>query len=198
MPQSTSKLGEHRNDKPEPNGYAPFNHTQTDNLTPNDKYPATRTPDDAFQALFKRNQWVCWRFLERAGKKPAKVPIDPRTGTSASPTDPKTWGSYESVLAAKEEHGCDGIGFVLTAEDPYTVVDLDECIDLETGELAGWAAKIVEEFDSYTELSPSRTGLHIWVLGRLLEDGKRKEPVEAYSARRYVTFTGQRLGGSGD
>lgn len=199
MPDKTSKLGEHRNDRPKPNGYAPFNYTQTDQLAPNDKYPAaTPTPDDAFQALFKRNQWVCWRFLERPGKKPAKVPVNPRTGTFASPTNSKTWGSYESTLAAKEEHGCDGIGFVLTAQDPYTVIDLDGCIDPETGELAEWAVEIVEEFDSYTEFSPSRTGLHIWVLGTLPEDGRRIGPVEAYSAKRYVTFTGQRLGGSGD
>jgi hypothetical protein len=148
-------------------------------------------PSWTLDELCKLDQWVCWRYSERPGKKPAKEPTDPRTGALASTKRPATWSSYELAFSAKGEHEYDGIGFVLTAGDAYSVVDLDGCIDPDTGELEPWAAEIVAQFDSYTELSPSGTGLHIWMLGTLPRSGVRSGPVEAYSAKRYVTVTGQ-------
>jgi putative DNA primase/helicase len=140
-------------------------------------------------------QWLCWRFEERDGK-PTKVPYDPRTGEKAESTNPKTWTSYEKAVSECKKHGYDGLGFVFTPEDDLCGVDLDKCLDPETGELEGWAQKIIGELDSYTEISPSGTGVHILVRGELPTGRNRKGRFEAYDRGRYFTVTGKHLAGS--
>ena len=48
-------------------------------------------------------------------------------------------------------------------------VDLDDCRDPDSGELAGWAGLIVNELSSYTEISPSGTDLHVLLEGTVPE-----------------------------
>src|SRR5215216_2035579 len=140
-------------------------------------------------------QWLCWRFEERDGK-PTKVPYDPRTGEKAESTNPKTWTSYEKAVSECKKHGYDGLGFVFTPEDDLCGVDLDKCLDPETGELEGWAQEIIGELDSYTEISPSGTGVHILVRGELPTGRNRKGRFEAYDRGRYFTVTGKHLPGT--
>src|SRR3712207_2385005 len=102
-------------------------------------------------------QWLVWRSEERHGK-PTKVPYSPITGQMASSTNPEGWASYQQAVRACKEHGYDGIGFVFTAEDELCGVDLDGCLDPKTGGLEDWARQIVEELNSYTEISPSEIG----------------------------------------
>jgi len=40
-------------------------------------------------------------------------------------------------------------------------LDLDGCRNPETGECAGWAEQVVDRFDSYSEASPSQTGVRV-------------------------------------
>ena len=92
-------------------------------------------------------QWVCWRSEERDGKR-TKVPYSPLTGRKASSTDPGTWGSYAEVVAARKEHGHDGIGFVFTEDGPFCSVDLDRCLDPETDEIEERARDLIEHLRS--------------------------------------------------
>ena len=143
----------------------------------------------------KRDQWVVW-VMECRGKdqKPTKVPKDPRTLRNAKTTSPDTWGSFEEACAACENHPeVDGIGFVFTDNDPYVGIDLDGVVDRETGVLNELANDFVSNIESYTELSPSGTGLHIIVEGQLPEAGSRKGPVEMYRKGRYFTVTGETI-----
>jgi putative DNA primase/helicase len=89
-----------------------------------------------------------------------------------------------------------GVGFVFTEDDPYAGIDLDKCRNPETGEIDQWARKIVDALDSYTEVSPSGTGLHIFVKATLPGRNNRKGPVEMYESRRYFTLTGKHLNGT--
>lgn len=73
-------------------------------------------------------------------------------------------------------------------------VDLDDCIDPKTGDIEPWAAKIIEKLDSYTELSPSGTGVHIITKGEIPANGKM-ENGEMYSAKQFFTMTGHHLPG---
>ena len=116
------------------------------------------------QSMRDLRQWLVWRSEERDGK-PTKIPYSPLTGLRASSTDSETWASYEEAVRACKEHGYSGIGFVFTPEDDLCGVDLDGCLNPETGDMEGWAQEIVEELDSYTEISPSGTGVHILVRG---------------------------------
>jgi len=140
-------------------------------------------------------QWLCWRSDERDGK-PTKIPYSPLTGQRASSTSRGTWAGYEEAVRACEEHGYGGIGFVFTSEDDLCGVDLDGCLNADTGEIEPWARIIIEELDSYTEISPSGTGVHVLVRATLPEGRNRKGRFETYDRDRYFTVTGKHLAGT--
>jgi putative DNA primase/helicase len=144
------------------------------------------------EELRVRPQWVVWKAV---GDKPDKVPYSPRTGRRASSTDLLTWGTFEEALQAYENGEYAGVGFVFSTADPYTGIDLDDCVD-EDGGIALWALEIVRYFDSYTELSATGTGLHIIVRGNV--PNRRKGSVEVYSSRRFFAVTGHVAEVSGD
>ena len=74
---------------------------------------------------------------------------------------------------------------------PFTGIDLDGCVDPQTGEVAAWAMEIVRYFDSYTEVSVTGTGLHIIIEGEI--PNRRKGEIEVYSSKRFFTVTGHEL-----
>jgi putative DNA primase/helicase len=142
-------------------------------------------------------QWVCWKWAWVDGRW-TKIPVNPKTGGRASTTAPATWSPLEAAIASMERHHLPGIGFVLTPHDPFVGIDLDHCRDPQTGDIAAWARQIVDTFDSLTEITPSETGLRIWIMthdGLLPEgvNGRRKGQVEIYGAGRFFTVTGHRL-----
>jgi putative DNA primase/helicase len=49
---------------------------------------------------------------------------------------------------------------------------------------------------SYTEISPSKTGLHIFVKGKLPDQGRKRDRIEMYDSGRYFTMTGKHLEGT--
>jgi hypothetical protein len=77
-------------------------------------------------------------------------------------------------------------------DDPYCGVDLDDCI--HEGEVAPWATEIVEALDSYTEISPSGTGLKVYVLASKSGQRTRTGNIEMYDSGRFFTFTGRQYG----
>jgi hypothetical protein len=131
-------------------------------------------------------QWVAWRYVDRGGPKPSKLPFSPRTGQVASVTDATTWATFNESVAALQSGGFDGIGFVFTDADPFTGIDLDDCHG--DAEAKAVQDRIFDAFPSYAELSPSGTGLHIIVKGRVR--GSRRGFVEVYSTERFFTMTG--------
>lgn len=138
--------------------------------------------------------WVCWR-LEQRNNKMTKLPYDPKTGKLASSTGPETWASFELALDAVAAGGYNGVGFVFSNDNTFTGVDLDHCV--KDGAVEPWAKQIVNLLDSYTELSPSGTGLHIIIKGKLPEGVRcRKGAIEIYSRDRYFTMTGKPLEGT--
>ncbi len=139
-------------------------------------------------------QWVLWRFEKRQGKT-TKVPINPRTSRRADTTDPTTWATFEEVVPLAGERGL-GIGFVFSPDDQFAGVDLDDCRDPLTGAIAAWATAIVSDLRSYTEVSPSGTGLKIFVRGDLPPGGNRKGAIELYDRARFFTVTGRHLSGT--
>lgn len=139
-------------------------------------------------------QWVLWRLEARPGAKPTKIPYQ-LNGAKADVTRPETWCSFDEAVAAcpnpdyttLDPKGFSGIGFVLTKADPFGFIDLDDCHD----DISSYERqiKIYREFDSYSEKSPSGTGLHIIVKGKVPQ-GRRRSNIEIYSDERYMTMTG--------
>jgi len=146
--------------------------------------------------LKDRPQWVVWRLETRDGK-PTKIPYsaaNPKRKAKANV--PTTWGTYDQAVKAYAAGGFSGIGFEFSADDPFTGIDLDHPKDSETGETKECALKIIQGLNSYTELSPSGTGFHIWVKGKLPPGRNRKGNVEMYFSGRYFTITGHHLEGT--
>lgn len=138
-------------------------------------------------------QWVTWRYeQEEVGKKPTKVLYNPLFNGHASVSSPETWVSYEEAVAAFEDNGdmWAGIGFVLTTDDPYCFIDLDNTDDRpDHKELFDLQNTLYNSFHSYAEWSPSGKGLHIITKGAV-ERGRKRKQVEIYSQLRFMTMTG--------
>ena len=145
------------------------------------------------QELRDQRSWVTWR-LEREGERSVKPPYDPRTGHKAKSNDPSTWGSFGEACQAVAEGHYDGIGFELAP--PIVGIDLDGCRDPESGFIDDGAQTIIDELDSYTEVSPSGRGIHILAKGQLPPGGRRMKGVEIYDRDRYFTVTGQHIAGT--
>src|SRR5512139_4082173 len=92
-----------------------------------------------------------------------KAPISPRTGHNADVRNRTLFVSYDDAVVYAQNHGLD-IGFVLTPDDPFTVIDLDATTSAEHLERH---KKIYEVFPTYTELSRGRGGVHIWCKGKV-------------------------------
>jgi hypothetical protein len=147
--------------------------------------------------LTSRPQWVVWRWEERDGK-PDKPPYNPKTGKLASSTNPTTWTTFEQAMGVCDSGDWDGVGYVFTVDDPFAGVDLDNCIDPTSGEIAPWAQAIIKFLSSYSEVSPSKMGVKIFLQGRLPDDGRRRhgKALEMYDRGRYFTVTGDHVQGT--
>lgn len=132
-------------------------------------------------------QWIVWRYEESEGKKPTKNLYSPLWGTQANVQSPATWASYNEAVHAYEQGGWAGIGFVFTKDDPYSGIDLDDTEGDATAHER--QLKVFQAFPSYTEHSPSGTGIHIIVKGKV-ERGRRRSKIELYPHERFFTMTG--------
>jgi putative DNA primase/helicase len=158
----------------------------------------TTTQLDAMRAnipaeLQQLAQWVTWKYEQRPNeKKPTKVLYNPATGARADSTEPRTWATFAEAGAVYERGGFDGLGFVVTDDDPYVGVDLDGCI--VNDELTDDANRWLLLLNSYTEITPSGVGVRVWIRGK--KPGQRcknaKLGVEIYETERFFTVTGNR------
>ncbi len=158
--------------------------------------PSSLIAENIPQVLKDRPQWVCWRREKRVGKV-TKIPYSVRSGQAASSTDPSTWATYDEAMRSYERGGCTGIGYVFSSDDDFCGVDLDNSRDPDTGTLKPWAQQIVNDLDSYTEVSPSGRGVKIFLLARKPGDRCRRKyhdgEIEIYDKDRFFTLTGWRL-----
>ena len=152
------------------------------------------------QELRRCAQWVCWRYVDRGeGKKPDKQPVNPHSShnlANAGVHWPNTWTNFEHAYMtylAYRNRCLRGVGFVLTENDPFVAIDLDNCIS--AGKISPEAQAIVDSVRSYTEISPSGHGLRILVDSPGFAGNMRRQTLEVYSHSRFVTITGQHLEG---
>lgn len=140
-------------------------------------------------------RWVLWRAEQRNGRS-TKVPYDPTNPERrASSIDPTTWAPFDAAAAALPFADCSGIGFTLG--DGIVGVDLDGALD-DAGDPTPQTARLLATLPAtYTEVSPSGRGLHLFFRGRLPgRGGIKRNGLEVYEAGRYFTFTGRRFGDS--
>ncbi|WP_417739144.1 hypothetical protein [Rosistilla oblonga] len=150
---------------------------------------------NAVPAMLRRfDQWVCWKYVQdQGGGRRRKVPVNPKSRRFASVKDRSTWTGIEDAIQTYFEHldELDGIGFVFTMDDPFIGVDLDNCRDPGTGNLSVTAEEILERIPTYTEVSPSGTGVKaIATIDSAFPSCRRSDPaIEIYSSGRFFTIT---------
>lgn len=163
---------------------------------------ADKIPDE----LKQRKCWVVWKYLIRHGKK-TKIPFQ-MSGAEAKTNDPSTWDTFDTALRRFAAGAWEGIGFVFSPDDPYTGIDLDGCRNPDTKVIEPWAKEIICSLGGYAELSPSLSGVKIWVKASWPQDAGHKVPVpdaakvcdkepgiEIYDWGRFFTVTGRVLAG---
>lgn len=158
-------------------------------------------------ALRELKQWLIWKFEPnpKPGKKDLKVPYYAKSGTKrgwmpgvrskkvgqGSAEELPLLVTFDEALAAAQERGMTGIGLAMVPGQPVTALDFDHCV------VDGAIDPAVEALivGTYSEISPSGTGVRAFVLGDL---GDRSDAhpedgafgFETYTTSRFVTFTG--------
>jgi len=142
--------------------------------------------------LKQYNQWLLWRFVNGA-----KVPIN-RWGENSGCNKPDHFMSYEEAVAVDDSYTLNGVmgpAFVFTENDPFVGIDLDDARCPSSGKIKEWAIQLITMVGSYTEVSPSLSGVKIYVKASLPNNIKHNAPyadgaVEVYDRGRFFTFTG--------
>jgi replicative DNA helicase len=163
--------------------------------------------------LKQLKRWTCfclyWNPKKNDGKGGySKPPICPTSLWNGSSTNAEKWSDFKTAAAqigkpchykAGEqtvESKVEGVGFVFEGSG-YFGIDLDHVL---TGDkLTEAASDIIRTADSYAEISPSGTGVHILCKGAI-PAGRNKvangdgTDFEMYESGRYFTVTGNALG----
>ena len=157
--------------------------------------------EDIPQELQAFPQFVAWCYEWRIGEKSedqklTKVPYTTQNN-QASHSRPRDWTTLDKVLGHIDANPARkyGVGYVFSENDPFCGIDLDNCRDPKTGEIAEWAWEWIRKLGSYAEVSPSGTGVKV-VVKAVLPGKGRKNPnyeggaVEVYDRKRFFTLTG--------
>ncbi len=134
-----------------------------------------------------QKRWVNWKGEELEEGNIKKLPISVN-GRTASTADPLTWSTYKEVVNISQE-----IGIVFTPDQLLLGIDIDHCLNGNeiVHEEKEKIIELIEEAETYTEISPSKTGLHLFLslTSPLQLIANRKGPFEAYTSGRYFTVT---------
>jgi predicted P-loop ATPase len=158
-------------------------------------------PPSVLSELADRPQWLVWGYRpgETEEKKYRKMPHyadgGRRFSDQGSDKDRKRLVTLVDAVAAVSRGDFDGVGFAFLPDDGLIGIDLDGMIDPETGEISERCEAIIDACDSYTELSPSGKGVHIFCAQEHAEGLRtfksNKVGVEVFIGAQFFTFTGR-------
>lgn len=160
--------------------------------------------------LRELDQWVCWEQKlhenKDGSKRWTKVPVDANGTGFASSTDPETWSAFSDAVGNYNmTESVVGIGLVIGEEhDDIIGVDIDDCREPDTGELDSPVHELLDDVDTYAEVSPSGTGIRLFLRGvssapnTCEAELPGEAHIEKYVTGRYLTVTGHQLVGQPD
>ena len=148
--------------------------------------------------------WVIWRWKKtKKGKwtKPLYQARAPKQ--NAKSNDPSTWAPFDAALTAYSSGQADGIGLCLLNTN-LGVFDADDCRNSSNGALEPAAQRLIKRANTYTEITPSGTGLRIIGICHGAKIHRKQSvpnangmSIESYrKAERYITVTGDALPGT--
>jgi len=161
-----------------------------------------------------RDQWIVWRWDFRNNVDgeiiSTKLPLQ-INGKRASSTDPETWSSYDEAYEAYQNNTqYAGVGYIISKDDGIVGIDFDNCLQVSEDGVPTFNTDIlglIESYNSYTEASPSQTGLKMLGLGEIpksvLNSGAGSGfkvnnylediDIEVYQHSRFFTITSRKL-----
>lgn len=163
-------------------------------------------PENIPAILKNIDQWVGWKVGDRRPDgRYEKLPVDQR-GKVCNAHSPLNWMNIDDALELHQKGSSSGIGFVLDGkpisihgEDQYIVgIDIDHCVKADkSGSLiisqdAEYTWKKLGQ--PYNEISPSGTGIRMFVLSKTPVKSGNHDGHEMYVDGRYLTVTGHGKG----
>ncbi len=141
-----------------------------------------------------RKQWLVWRFEQYENdKKPRKVPYyingKIRKGQQGSTEDLANLATYDQAKNALDFGNYSGLGFAFLPDDGLIGIDIDKNESRDPT----LAQKIITGLNSYTELSPSGSGYHIFVTGKTKTFRNNDIGIEVFSNSQFFTMTGNHV-----
>lgn len=147
--------------------------------------------------------WCLWSWV-LVNNRWTKPPFQPN-GAHAKSQGEDTWCTYAEAIEGMRAGKGDGIGIMLFGMKQAEIIfDIDHCRDVSTGKIDAWAQEIIDEAASYTEVTPSGTGVRVLGYGEIGRVHRRFNNVggidggvEVYTAgeARYITVTGLQVPG---
>lgn len=149
----------------------------------------------ALSSLKNFNQFIVYRLeKDSKSKKLIKKPINPHTGKVVGATESSAWVEFEVAVEAVTRLGDKhGIGFVLTEDDPFFLLDIDSCWDDTTQQWSPLAIDLCNQMaGAAVEVSSSGKGLHIIGTCNVITHGCRNASLslELYTRARFIALTG--------
>lgn len=139
------------------------------------------------------NQWLWFKKIKNTDKKgkvkTIKIPVSPITLSSKGWNLREQWADFETAIDGLQNSGCDGLSFILTKDDPFLCIDLDNVSEDKKA--------LVDDFsETYIEISQSGKGLHIFAKGEIADNFNNQiEKVEIYQNNRCIAMTGNSIDG---
>ena len=167
--------------------------------------PLTEAAAQRIRAVFKdyivKPVWVGWKPKRLPSGKYTKPPYQPNNPSEkAEPDNPATWGTFDTALAVHQRGEFAGVGICILGTD-LVGFDLDNCIR-NGNVIEPFAIDLINEANTYVEVSPSGTGLHIFGVGsgppinrKQAVPGTNGMSIETCRASaKYFTVTGNIVG----
>lgn len=182
--------------------------TESPDSQPSKPEYLTVNPDGIPQDLRVQDVWLAWKAEWRNGEW-SKIPKHGEGGYNVDATDRGNGVGFNTAYETYKNRKFDGVGIILDADDLLVGFDWDDCRDPENPNesVPDLVVAAIEQLDSYTEVSPSKTGFRTLAHG-VKPDGRKRndlpcDPVvgaerphlEVYdgSGGRYLTITGHCL-----
>ncbi|WP_152418758.1 MULTISPECIES: hypothetical protein [Halorubrum] len=114
------------------------------------------------------DNWICWARSPVGNKIPLNInQYNEYSGRYASSKyyDREIWQTYNQARRMESgDSAIDGVGFV-PSNKSISFIDIDNCLNKSTKRIDPEIYQLITEVNSYTEISDSGRGLHVFCRG---------------------------------
>lgn len=145
------------------------------------------------------DQWINWSYID--GRK------SPEAMWRSGADDRFKWSkdvnraSFEMAQKWVDPVIGNGLGFIITEDDPFVLIDFDDAV--VDGQVDEEVWEIIEKVETYADVSTSETGFHLMGKAELpdgvttiQEEVSEQADIEVYDSGRFCAVTGDHIAGT--